>query len=535
MTLKVVKIYKYIALGIIAVFMACAQQKPLTGGERDFVPPKVLMFMPQSYSVNFTSKSFLIEFDEYVQLNNIYQELIISPPLIKQPEIKIKKKTVIIELQEELKPNTTYTFNFGEGIVDVNEGNKAEDLIYVVSTGNELDSASIIGKSTFPYTNEVAASVKIMLYDDTTDLAKTKIPMPLYFGKANKQGDYAIGFLPNKKFKGLALEDINGNYQVDIDERVSVIHPEMTGSSDSLLSSTDFELYPQIAYTPDISSLDVDSLGKIIIPWKESYNGRFNFEAISANSIPLRSYFNNTRDTLIVSFASVPTEKEEEVYYSMGEAKDTLSVPFYKEAFSSKLKISSGIGPKVRANDSLSFRAPVQITSINGDLVEWKKDSTESGKIKLFTNDSIHFKAILPLKVASNYKLTALPGAFVDVLGNTNDTLKWSFSTYKKEDLGNILFSIDSSLVAQNAVLEIKTKKGERVKTVRDFIAGNLPMNELIPSEYSVMYYIDENKNGYWDGVDFKNQIPAEFVFIFKETINVRANWDVKVKLELSK
>ncbi len=528
--------YRWTGLLVLCAWIiSCAQQKPLTGGERDFVAPMPQFFIPPLFTTDFNSKSIYIQFDEYVQLNNIYQELIISPPLVKQPEIKVKKKGVVIELQEDLKANTTYTFNFGEGIVDVNESNKAENLLYVFSTGATLDSLSISGNGFYPNSGEKASSVKIMLYDDSTSLTDIKIPMPLYFGKANKEGSFAIGFLPDKSFNAIALEDLNGNYQVDTDERVSIIQKDIRGSADSILLSNDFELFPQVPYTPDLSSLDVDSLGRLFIPWKKGYNGRIDFDARLKSGRSLKTLFNKNRDTLFVLLHGIPTNAEEELYYSFGEEKDTLMVPFFEEAFSKKMKISAGVGVKIKSTDSLFFRAPVAVNSFKSQVVEWKKDSTESGIGLLETFDSIHFKVKLPLKPASNYKVLIPPGAFEDALGNTNDSLKISFTTYKLEDLGNIIFEVDSSLVQENAILELRNKSGDLMGRLENVQAGKWELVSMQPNEYSVLYFVDKNGNGEWDALNFKEQLNAEFIYPFPDKVNVRANWDVKVKLELGK
>ena len=67
------------------------------------------------------------------ELKELNQKLIISPPLNERPEIGIKGKSVRIKLKEELNPNTTYTFNFFDAIVDNNEENPLENFEFVIS------------------------------------------------------------------------------------------------------------------------------------------------------------------------------------------------------------------------------------------------------------------------------------------------------------------------------------------------------------------------------------------------------------------
>ena len=84
-----------------------------SGGPLDEDPPVVVESDPPNYSTLFDANKILITFDEYIVLNNVNQELIVSPPMDEKPEVKLKKKTLIIEFEEDLRINTTYTFNFG--------------------------------------------------------------------------------------------------------------------------------------------------------------------------------------------------------------------------------------------------------------------------------------------------------------------------------------------------------------------------------------------------------------------------------------
>ena len=85
-------------------------------------PPVILESDPPNYSIRFEAKKIQITFDEYIVLDNVNQEFIVSPPMEEKPEVKLKGKTLIIEFAEELKDSTTYTLNFGSAIKDLHEG-----------------------------------------------------------------------------------------------------------------------------------------------------------------------------------------------------------------------------------------------------------------------------------------------------------------------------------------------------------------------------------------------------------------------------
>ena len=125
---------------LAALFYGCAQQGSPSGGAKDEDPPVVVEAKPSNYSNNFNAEKIFITFDEFIVLDNVNQELIISPPFEEKPEIKLRKKTIIIQFEEGLRENTTYTFNFGNAIKDLHEGNKLINFEYVFATGEEIDS-----------------------------------------------------------------------------------------------------------------------------------------------------------------------------------------------------------------------------------------------------------------------------------------------------------------------------------------------------------------------------------------------------------
>jgi hypothetical protein len=137
---------------ISLTFFHCANMQRPTGGPKDSLPPVLLGEAPANLTRNFKAKEIVLEFDEFIKLNNQFKEFSISPDMEKQPEYKVKKKNLHIILPDSLEKNTTYTINFGKGLVDYNEGNPIENYTYVFATGPELDSLTISGSVINAYT-----------------------------------------------------------------------------------------------------------------------------------------------------------------------------------------------------------------------------------------------------------------------------------------------------------------------------------------------------------------------------------------------
>ena len=152
----------------ILLWVACARIGAPTGGAEDKTPPKVLRTLPANESVHFTGNRIRIYFDEYIQLKDIRKQLIISPPMEYFPEITPSgnaAKYIDIRILDTLKPNTTYTLNFGKSIQDNNEGNPLSFYTYTFSTGSSIDSLTLKGSIKDALALKPDNYVNVMLYE----------------------------------------------------------------------------------------------------------------------------------------------------------------------------------------------------------------------------------------------------------------------------------------------------------------------------------------------------------------------------------
>lgn len=195
---------------------ACAKVGAPTGGIRDTKPPKYLKGIPENRSTYFSGEEISFWFDEYIQFKDLNKELLISPPLKERPDIRIKEKSVRIELNNDLLPGTTYTVNFGNALSDLNESNPLSDFEFVFSTGDQIDSLAVAGQAlnAFDHKPLKDAEILVMLYDDLSD----SVPLlkePHYIGRANKFGLFSINNIHPDTCMIIALNDANSNLRYD--------------------------------------------------------------------------------------------------------------------------------------------------------------------------------------------------------------------------------------------------------------------------------------------------------------------------------
>lgn len=205
------------------------------GGPKDETPPRVVKSSPDNYSLRFKEKRIEIEFNEFIQLKNINQELVVSPPPEEKPVVRLKNKSVIIDLNGTLLDSTTYTLNFGQAIVDNNESNLLENYQFVFSTGNYIDSLGISGFILNAFDLKASEEpVTIMLYDVLYDSVPFK-KIPMYIGKSTKKGNFEINNVKNDTFKVFALKDKNYNLIYDLpDEEIAFLDTTIILSAEQI-------------------------------------------------------------------------------------------------------------------------------------------------------------------------------------------------------------------------------------------------------------------------------------------------------------
>lgn len=184
----------------------CANIIPPGGGPRDSLPPRLVTALPKDSSFNTQAKKIVLTFDEYVEVKDITENLVVSPLPKNAPFVESKLKTVTIKLKDSLEPNTTYTFDFGNSIKDINEGNPAKNFTYTFSTGNTIDNNSFSGKVILAETGKIDSTLIAVLYKNTNDTAVFK-ERPRYIAKLNGDGTFRFKNLPKGNFALFAIEN----------------------------------------------------------------------------------------------------------------------------------------------------------------------------------------------------------------------------------------------------------------------------------------------------------------------------------------
>ncbi len=202
------------SLSVVGMLVGCASMGTPDGGPYDEDPPVYLGGSPLQNELNVTNKKFVLEFNENIRLQNAFEKVVISPPQHEQPQIKYSGKRVIVELEDSLIPNTTYSIDFNDAIVDNNEGNPLEAFAYVFSTGELIDTLGISGTVLNAEDLEPIKGIMVGVHSVLDDSAFLKKPFERV-SRTDSRGRFIIKGMAPGKYRVYALGDANNNYLFD--------------------------------------------------------------------------------------------------------------------------------------------------------------------------------------------------------------------------------------------------------------------------------------------------------------------------------
>ena len=209
------KKYQWTLLLMLAIITySCASMGTPDGGPYDEMPPKFVGSNPGLHAVNAKSKKIELEFDEFIKLEKPSEKVVVSPPQLEQPEIKVVGKKVVVELLDTLKKSTTYTIDFSDAIVDNNEGNPMGNFTYSFSTGEAIDTLEVSGTVLNASDLEPIKGIQVGLHKNLNDSALTTLPFDRV-SRTDSRGHFSIRGVAPGKYRIYALMDGNQNYLYD--------------------------------------------------------------------------------------------------------------------------------------------------------------------------------------------------------------------------------------------------------------------------------------------------------------------------------
>lgn len=522
-------------LFISVLFYSCAIQVAPEGGDKDVKPPVVLHAEPENFSSNIKPTDIKITFDEFVVLKDVNGQLVSSPLLKNTPETKLRKKSLYIHLSDTLSENTTYTLNFGNSIVDNNEANILENYQYVFSTGSVIDSLKMKGKVETAFDHKTEKDVLVMLYRNTTD----SIPFlerPLYAGRTKENGEFEIDNISPGKYKVVCMKEADANFLYSRSgERIGFTDELIEAGNESVRLYL-FDEVPQLRYSKTISEF----AGKVSLVFTAPADTvQLHFLSDTAAMKIHSMKFCPTKDTLVLWYKNLMADSLSFVWFN-GKENDTIVGRLFKNDPEKKgRKFSLDMKPANAAPGMQEMHMPFVLNAnhllakVDPSFVTLTKDSVPMKDFALGIDSATFLSAIIYFKpdVKSNYAYTILPGAFEDIYGVKNDTLKFGFSYRDEAQFGSLVVKYAGA--GDNNILQLVSEKGDVVREVKFSGSSSITFSNMEPATYRLKFIADANHNGKWDSGDYLRHIQPEETRFYPDKIVLRANWDVDVRWDL--
>lgn len=524
------------------ILLSCARVGSPVGGAKDSIPPKVISSNIDTARVNVPRdiKELRIDFDEYITLRDINKQLIISPPLKKMTKIipsGMANKYLLIKWEDTLQANTTYNFNFGNSIVDNNEGNALPYYNFAFSTGEKIDDLYISGELESLIEdrkkNPEESNLVVGLYQEKDTMNYRQ--KPYYITKADPDGYFELNYLSPGNYHIIAFDDENSNSVYDpgkenigfLKEKVS-LDKNISGLKINLFPSRKMQKYVEMKETA----------GGILMTFEGNPE---NVKVFSINE-KLQDYkvtHTPKSDSITIWFdakkQNIGIESSENLKFSYddGKKQDTVSV-FYRYNARNEMSISNAKGNLLPPNQDFVISSNYFIDRIQPEKWSLTSDSIKqefTAKISDNNPYEIHIKS--SFKEGKKYSLTVPKESISSFYETIAKSYRFDFESDKMENYGTFVLTITNA-PSQKFWVQLLSENGT-VAYSRYGKENVLTLNSLKPGKYKLRILVDNNENGIWDSADFGKLEFAEDVYVFEKPVEIRPLWEVRETWDLKK
>lgn len=572
---------------VIAAFYSCASIGRPDGGPIDETPPRFIGSSPAAGALNNTKKKVSLEFDEYIKLEKANEKVVISPPQVQQPEIKPSGKKININLLDSLKPNTTYTIDFSDAIVDNNEGNPLGNFAFTFSTGTVIDTLEVSGTLLEASNLEPVKGMLVGMHSNLSDTAFTKLPFDRV-ARTDSRGHFVIRGIAPGEYRIYGLMDADQNFAFTQKSEAlafndSLVIPRWeerirqdTTWVDSLTIDTIIERQ-YTYYLPDniiLRSFTEELFSQYLVKNERLTPEKFTFYfAAKADTLPTLKGLNfDEKDAFIIEKSLTNDTIHYWIKDSLLYKQDTLSLSLNylytdtlnqlvprtdtlnlvakkikKEAEEPKKKkkkkgeeeepeptkflpVSSHAPSSMDVYDyiSLSFEEPVAWFDSAAIHLKQKVDTLWKDVPFVFEQDSLNlrkYNLYYDWEPATEYEFSVDSTAFHGIYGLFTDKIKQKIKVRSQEEYAAIYFNVvGCDSIAFVELLDTQDKVVRKIPV----IDGKADFYFLNPGKYSARLINDTNGNGVWDTGEYETKRQPEMVYYYPQILEPRANWELE-------
>lgn len=508
-------------------FQNCAKRGRPTGGPKDTIPPIVLEVHPAAKSLNFKTNKIKLKFDEYVLFKDLSNQLVVSPPLKTIPQITPMgaSKEFTLTLNDTLNENTTYTFDFGNSIVDNNESNKLERFKYVFSTGNFIDSLTLNGTVSDAYERKPDKNVVVLLYEVNEKFNDSIIyrKKPNYIASTLDSTAFSLNNLKAGNYLMIALKEKNNNFIFNPKtDKIGFAPQLITLPTDSTYHLT---LYKEFDAFKSSQPTEFKK-GQLLFGF-EGDREKMKVKLLTKTPADFKSHtrFDKKKDTLYYWHSPVQADS---LNFEVTD-RDTIKNYTVKIGRASKdsLQIGSVGSGMLPLRDLFKITTSIPIDKIEVDNFKFvEKDTVKIPFTARISEAKDEIILDFDKKQFTSYKLKVYPKSIIDIHGNSNkDTLNYQFIVGQTENYGNLTIHVTHK--KPTIIVELLTEAGQLVEQVFLENRSSVDFKNLPPAKYLIRFIDDVNQNNKWDTGNYLQKRQPEKIIYYPDVIEVRANWDI--------
>ena len=517
------------------ILFSCARVGSPVGGDKDTIAPQVVGSNIDTSRVNVPRNigELRIDFDEYITLKEINKNLIISPPIKKMKKILpsgMANKYLLIKWDDTLQANTTYSFNFGNAIVDNNEGNALKYYNFAFSTGDKIDDLYISGEvksliaNKETKTEEKNLVVGLYQVKDTMNYRQK----PYYITNADPDGYFELNYLSPGKYRILAFEDTNANSVFDAGkENVGFLKDEIV--LDQSISGLKINLYPSkktlkyvemkenpggilMTFEGNPEMVKVLSLTEKLQDYKVTH---------TAKSDSVNIWFDAKKQNI-----GIAQSENLKFSYDNGAKKDTVSI-FYRYNTKNEMTVSNSKGSLLPPNQGFAISSNYFIDKIQPEKWTLVSDSIKQDfTAKISENNPYEIQVKSAFKEGKKYSLTVPKETVSSFYESITKSYRFDFEGDKTENYGTLTITIENP-PTHIFWLQMLNESGDVIYS-KYGKESQITFNSLKPGKYQLRILVDNNENGIWDTADFANGEFAEDVYILDKKIDIRPLWEIR-------
>ena len=572
---------------VIAALYSCASIGRPDGGPLDETPPRFIGSTPAAGALNNTKTKVSLSFDEFIKLEKANEKVVISPPQVQQPEIKASGKKISVNLLDSLKPNTTYTIDFSDAIVDNNEGNPLGNFAFTFSTGSAIDTMEVSGTLLEASNLEPVKGMLVGMHSNLSDTAFTKLPFDRV-ARTDSRGHFTIRGVAPGKYRIFGLMDADQNFAFSQKSEAlafndSLVIPRWeerirqdTTWVDSLTIDTVVER-KYTYYLPDnviLRSFKEDLFSQDLVKNERLTPEKFTlYFAAKADTLPVLKGLNfDERDAFIIEKNLTNDTIHYWVKDSLLYKQDTLSLSLnylytdtlnqlvprtdtlnlvaktVKKAVDEPKKkkkkkgeeeepeptkflhVSTYIPSTMDVYDyiSLSFDEPIASFDSAAIHLKQKVDTLWEDIPFIFEQDSLQlrkYNLYYEWEPTREYEFSVDSTAFHGIYGLFTDKIKQNIKVRSLEEYGAIYFNVSGcDSIAFVELLDTQDKVVRKVPVVN----GQADFYFLNPGKYCARLINDTNGNGVWDSGEYETKRQPEMVYYYPQILEPKANWEVE-------